>query len=50
VRRTFVRPPPSFPNGPFGHEALKQAVNNYTSGAYRLAVEYHSRVVLRRRK
>jgi hypothetical protein len=28
------------PGGPFGHEALKQAVSNYTSGAYRLAVEY----------
>jgi hypothetical protein len=28
----------NIPGGPFGHEALKQAVNNYTSGAYRLAV------------
>jgi len=30
----------SIPGGPFGHEALKQAVSNYTSGAYRLIVEY----------
>jgi len=27
------------PGGPFGHDALKQAVDNYTSGAYRLAIE-----------
>jgi hypothetical protein len=26
--------------GPFGHEAMKQAVTNYTSGVYRLVVEY----------
>lgn len=28
------------PGGPFGHDALKQAVTKYTSGAFRLVVEY----------
>jgi hypothetical protein len=28
------------PGGPFGHDALKQAVTKYTAGAYRLVVEY----------
>lgn len=28
------------PGGPFGHDALKQAVAKYTGGAYRLVVEY----------
>jgi hypothetical protein len=28
------------PGGPFGHDALKQAVTKYASGAYRLVVEY----------
>ena len=33
------------PGGPFGHEALKQAVAKYTSGAYRLdIVQWMSRV------